>query len=112
VLGAIPDGVPQTWRELQQFLTAELESGRIAVGREARELAPAILRPALGRLVWPVQYAGELVTIGSLPPSIRRGYGFRWDAVRERRMHRAIAALRTFRAMIPDRLARWPEARA
>jgi uncharacterized protein (DUF2236 family) len=111
VLGATPDDVPRTWPQLQDFMTAEIESGRVAVGADARNLAPAILRPAFGRLFWPLPAAGELVTVGSLPPAIRNGYGFAWDARRERRRQRVVATLRALRALAPARLARWPEAR-
>ena len=58
-----------------------------------------------------MQHAGELVTIGSLPPAIRNGYGFTWNATRERRRQRVLATLRALRAVTPDSFARWPEAR-
>lgn len=111
VLGATERDVPTTWQALQAYMTGEIDSGRVAVGAEARALAPDVLRPTIGRLVWPLQRAGELVTIGLLPPPIRAGYGFPWDAARERRMHRTLATLRALRARTPDRVARWPEAR-
>jgi uncharacterized protein (DUF2236 family) len=109
VLGAKADHVPRTWQQLQDFITGEMESGRVAVGAEARTLAAAVLRPAMGWLVWPLQYAGELVTVGLLPPAIRDGYQFPWDAAKERRMHRVLAAMRRSRERTPDSLARWPE---
>jgi len=111
VLGATPADVPRTWQHLQDYLTFQIESRRVTVGADARTLAPAILRPSFGRLVWPLQRAGELVTIGSLPPAILAGYGFDWNATRERRRDRVVAALRTLRAVTPDLVARWPEAR-
>jgi uncharacterized protein (DUF2236 family) len=110
VLGASRDRVPLTWAGLRDFMAAEIASGRVAVGADARALAPAVLRPAFGRLVWPLQYVGELVTVGSLPAAIREGYGFPWDAARERRRRRALALARRLRAATPDVLARWPEA--
>jgi uncharacterized protein (DUF2236 family) len=111
LLGASPDDVPRTWADLQAFMTAQIDGGRLAVGADARALAPAILRPPFSRLVWPFRYAGELVTVGSLPPAIREGFGFAWDATRERHRQRAVAALRAVRAVTPDLFARWPEAR-
>ena len=111
VLGATPDDVPRTWAHLQDYLAAEFDSGRVTVGADARALAPAILRPPFGRLAWPLQSIGELVTIGSLPPAIRDGYGFGWNARRQRRQDRALAAVAALRAITPDRVARWPEAR-
>jgi uncharacterized protein (DUF2236 family) len=111
LLGASPDDVPRTWADLQAFMTAQIEGGHLAVGADARAVAPAILRPPFSRLVWPFRYAGELVTVGSLPPAIREGFGFAWDATRERHRQRAVAALRAVRAVTPDLFARWPEAR-
>jgi uncharacterized protein (DUF2236 family) len=111
VLGATPDDVPRTWRALQDYVAGEIGSGRVSVGADARALTPAVLRPAVGRVVWPLQYAGELVTVGTLPSAIRSGYAFVWDDARERRMRRVLATLRALRRRTPDRLARWPEAR-
>jgi uncharacterized protein (DUF2236 family) len=111
VLGASPDGVPRTWLQLQDFIAEQIESGAVTVGADARALGPSILRPAFGWLLWPLQSAGELVTIGSLPPAIRNGYGFTWNAGRERRRQRVIATLRALRPLTPDLFARWPEAR-
>jgi uncharacterized protein (DUF2236 family) len=110
-LGAKPADVPLTWQEVQCYMAAEIDSGRIAVGKEARGLAPAVLRPSIARLAWPLQYAGELVAVGLLPSPIRDGYGFPWSAARERRLQRLLAALRVTRRFTPDAVARWPEAR-
>jgi uncharacterized protein (DUF2236 family) len=110
-LGAIAGDVPRTWPQLQDLIAGQIERREVAVGADARSLAPAILRPPFGVVVWPLRAAGELVTVGSLPPAIRDGYGFAWNAARERRRQRVLAALRVLRAVTPDRLARWPEAR-
>ena len=111
LLGAAAVDVPRTWQQLQDYMATEMASGRVAVGADARALSGDILRSAIGRMVWPVQRAGQLVTIGALPAAIRGGYGFAWTAARERRRQRVLAALRAVRAATPDRLARWPEAR-
>jgi uncharacterized protein (DUF2236 family) len=111
VLGAAPDAVPRTWRALQDYMAAELASGRVTVGADARGLAPDILRPVWPRLGGALYARAELVTIGSLPPAIRDAYGFPWDDGRERRRARVLAALRAIRAATPDLFGRWPEAR-
>jgi uncharacterized protein (DUF2236 family) len=111
LLGAAAVDVPRTWQQLQDYMTAEMASGRVTVGADARVLSGDILRSSLGRMLWPLQRAGELVTIGSLPPAIRSSYGFGWNDARERRRQRVLAALRAVRAATPDRVARWPEAR-
>jgi len=111
ILGAKPDDVPRTWEQLQDFITAQIRSGRVTVGAEARALSPAILRPTVARAMWPLRQASELVTIGSLPSEIRDGYGFSWDDDRQRRQQRVLGTLRRLRAVTPDFFARWPEAR-
>lgn len=110
-LGVRPHQLPRTWLALQAYMAAELSSGRIVVGDEARRLAAAVLRPTLGPIVWPLQYAGELVTVGALPTSIRRAYGFDWNPTHERRRRRVLRLVRLLRGITPDCLARWPEAR-
>jgi uncharacterized protein (DUF2236 family) len=110
-LGAHDACVPRTWDALQCYMEAELASGRLAVGAQARELARAVLRPSLSWLAWPGQRAGELVTLGSLPETIRAQYGFAWNDRRERRRQQIVALLRRLRRWSPDAVARWPDAR-
>lgn len=111
LLGATSADVPRSWADLQAFMAAQIAGGVVSVGADARALAPAILRPPVSRLVWPLPAVGELVTVGSLPPAIRDGYGFGWTDARERRFQRALSTLRRVRAVAPDAVARWPEAR-
>lgn len=110
-LGARPDDLPITWPGLQDYMAAEMESGRVAVGADARDLAPAVLRPTFSGLVWPLRQAAEVLTIGTLPPAVRSDYGLAWDTRRERRLARVVATLRALRRHTPDLFARWPEAR-
>ncbi len=111
-LGARPEDLPRTWQQLQTYIAEEIGSGRVTVGAQARDLAPAVLRPTFGPILRPLYAPGEWLTIGSLPPAVRAGYGFAWDARRERRHRQVLATLRAVRAVTPDLLARWPEARA
>jgi uncharacterized protein (DUF2236 family) len=111
VLGAVADDVPRTWTDLQAYMAAQIESGQVTVGVDARGLAPAVLRPVWPRLAGLLYSPGDLLTVGSLPPPIRDGYGFAWNATRERRRARVAATLRAMRGLAPDLVARWPEAR-
>jgi uncharacterized protein (DUF2236 family) len=110
-LGAAAADLPREWAALQRYINAEIASGRVAVGDQARALGRQVLRPPLGWTMWPIQRATELMTIGSLPDPIRDQYGFEWSAARARRRTRVIALLRRTRRWMPDTLARWPEAR-
>jgi uncharacterized protein (DUF2236 family) len=110
-LGARDADVPRRWDALQRYMEAEFTGGRIAVGAEARELARAVLHPSLGWMLWPIPRAVELITLGSLPEALRAQYGFVWSDAYEQRRQRALAFIRGARTRLPDRLARWPEAR-
>jgi uncharacterized protein (DUF2236 family) len=110
-LGAREADVPRSWPALTGYMEAEYASGRIAVGGEARALANAVLGPPMGRLVWPALWINRTLTIGLLPPDIRRQYGYTWTAGRARRFEQAMGALRLSRTMMPRAVALWPEAR-
>lgn len=108
----VPDGmVPLSWDALRDALARTYASGRIVVGPTARDLAAAVLDPPLLGLIVPATYLNRLLTIGLLPPEIRSQYGFHWNARRERALHAATRLVRAARRAMPDRLARWPEAR-
>jgi uncharacterized protein (DUF2236 family) len=53
----------------------------------------------------------QVLTIGSLPPSIREAYGFEWRARDERAFARWMALLRTLLRALPPPARQWPMAR-
>lgn len=111
-LGAPPDAVPQSWRDLRQSLARVYASGVITIGSDARLLAQAVIHPRGTAIVRPVNILNEVLTAGLLPPLLREAYGFQWTARRARTFDWIIGTLRTFRRGVPDRLARWTAARA
>jgi uncharacterized protein (DUF2236 family) len=111
-LGARPGEVPRTWADAEAQLDCAYRSGAIAVGRQARTLAAAVLAPPYAPLVAPLAGVNRLVTVGLLPPAIRGAYGLSWNDGRDdRRLARAFERLRTLRRVLPRRIALWPEAR-
>jgi uncharacterized protein (DUF2236 family) len=55
----------------------------LEVTDEARELAvEVVMRPPVPLHLRPLLEAANFVTVGLLPPKIRRQYGFRWDSLR------------------------------
>ena len=110
-LGGAPDSAPRTWRELRDYMDDVYRSGALAVGQDARGVAGAVLTPRIAGLPLPGGSIHRLITIGLLPSAIREAYGFEWSAGRERRLGRALRALRVARRMMPDALARWRAAR-
>jgi uncharacterized protein (DUF2236 family) len=110
-LGARPAEVPRTWANLRTYVEAMHQSGRLVVGRQAREVTAAVLAPRMARLIAPAAAANRLVTVGLLPDPLRRQFGFAWNDRRERRLRMVLRVIRGTRRAMPPLLALWPEAR-
>jgi uncharacterized protein (DUF2236 family) len=108
----IPAGqTPRSAPELRAYLDRMYASGQIAVGPDAKALAASLFSPPLGPAVALFRVT-KLVTVGFLPPAIRAGYGFTWDARRERACRALMKVIRQVRRLLPARLREWPSARA
>jgi len=109
-------GMPQGWlprdgAQLDAYMDGMLGSGRLAVNDTSRALARAVLYPPRWRAVWPAFRAMQLLTIGTLPASIRDAYGFAWSARDARALARWTALLRTLLRCLPAAARHWPMAR-
>ena len=109
----MPDGwLPRDAAQLEAYMCERLAPGRaVAVTDRSRAIARAVLHPPLWRLAWPVFRSMQLLTIGTLPQSIRQSYGFEWRARDERSLARVTAVLRTALRMLPRLAREWPMAR-
>ena len=78
-------GCPASWADFESYVERVIAED-LRVTRAARSVAHATMEPPLP---WPLNRlsAGpqQLVTIGIFPPPLRDGFGFAWDAARERR---------------------------
>jgi uncharacterized protein (DUF2236 family) len=110
-LGADPARVPRTWEGLRAAIEAGYASGDVVVGRQAKELAQALLQPHGAWPALPVLRINETLAMGLLPASVRDQYGFRWTPLRARVMTATVASLRLARRVCPDVLVRWRDAR-
>ena len=110
-LGARPHQVPRTAADNAAYFDAMCRSGVIAVGAPARELAALVVSPPFGRLVAPGGWTNRLITVGLLPDSIRRQFGFGWSEKQSRQFRRVTALIRSARGVTPSAIARWPDAR-
>ena len=109
----IPSGdLPRTAGALEQYIQEMLASGEIVVTDAARTLAREIVTPPIPWAVRPLLPLVQLPTIGLLPPSIREGYGFRWDSRRETALRLSAGMLRNLLPLTPSVLRYWPTARA
>jgi uncharacterized protein (DUF2236 family) len=109
-------GIPAGWlprdsAQLDAYMRDMLASGSIVVTATSRTLARAVLYPPQWYLAWPAFRALQLLTVGSLPASIREAYGFEWRARDERALARWTAVLRTSLRLLPPLAREWPSAR-
>ena len=111
LLGMPAGSLPRDSAQLDAYMRDMLASGRLVVTDTSRALARAVLYPPHWQAVWPAFRAMQLLTIGSLPPSIREAYGFEWRARDERACARWTALLRASVRLLPSVARHWRVAR-
>lgn len=83
LFGLRPTDMPPSIEELEAYLGDMLCGDTLCVSPAARELAiEIVLRPPVPLRVRPLLELANFITIGLLPGTIRRQYGFGWDPVR------------------------------
>jgi uncharacterized protein (DUF2236 family) len=103
--------LPRNVAQLDSYMGAMLASGTLIVTARSRALAQALLYPPRWRVIWPVLRPMQLLTIGTLPPSIREAYGFAWRPRDARALARWTAFLRIALRLLPPVVRQWPVAR-
>jgi uncharacterized protein (DUF2236 family) len=111
LLGLPAGWLPRDSAGLDTYMREMLAGGSIVVTDTSRALAQAVLYPPQWFVAWPAFRAMQLLTIGSLPPSIRRAYGFEWRARDVRAFARWTSLLRTSLRLLPPLAREWPMAR-
>ena len=112
LMGMPPEWLPRDSAHLDSYMREMLTGGRLVVTDTSRALARSLLYPPRWFLLWPAFRAMQILTIGSLPPSIREAYGFQWRARDERSLARWTALLRTLVRVLPSIARQWPVARS
>lgn len=108
----IPHGwLPRTSSQLDDYMRDSLAGGALVVTDASRALARAVLYPPRWYSVWPAFRPVQLLTIGTLPRSIREAYGFPWTVRDERALARWTSALRASLRLLPTAARVWPVAR-
>jgi uncharacterized protein (DUF2236 family) len=75
--------MPADWRAFCRYMQDMVEGDGLHVTEEARELAiQIVMRPPVPLHFRPLLELVNQITIGLLPPRLRRSYGFAWDPVR------------------------------
>jgi uncharacterized protein (DUF2236 family) len=82
LLGVPAEDVPASYADFRRYFDGMLESEVLCVGRQAREIADAVLHPPGG-----LGDSGtlRLLTTALLPTSLRAAFSLPWDAARAAR---------------------------
>ncbi len=109
-LGVRPADLPSEVPELRAWMAGMIESERVWVSPAARQVARTVLYPSrfLPRTAWD---AAHLISLATLPDSLRRQYGIRWSSRRERGVERLAAVTRRTLPLVPPPLRFVPHAR-
>jgi uncharacterized protein (DUF2236 family) len=83
-LFGLPDeAMPASYADFRRYMRRMLDGDDLYVTDEARTTAREIvLRPPVPLAARPLVELANFVTVGLLPPRIRREYGFSWDPAR------------------------------
>jgi uncharacterized protein (DUF2236 family) len=111
LLGMPAGWLPRDSVRLDAYMREMLSGGTLVVTDTSRALAHALLYPPRWYLSWPAFRVMQLLTIGSLPPSIREAYGFEWRPRHERALTRWTTMIRRSSRMLPAVTREWPIAR-
>lgn len=99
-LFGIPEAaVPTNWAEFRNYMEAAEHSGGLAVGREARAVAEAILFGTRWRLRVPGWY--RALSAGLLPEKLRADFGLPYGEAERRKAERALAVIRRVYTRLP-----------
>ena len=105
--------MPEPWDDFQAYMLDMVEGEDLHVTEEARELAVQIvMRPPVPLRFRPMLELANQITIGLLPPRLRRQYGFAWDPVRAVAVRGGAEYAKRFVVpFLPERLRVVPSAR-
>jgi uncharacterized protein (DUF2236 family) len=99
LLGLPPESMPATFEDLREYMAGRLGDGSLWISEERRQQAERmILEPPfsgwLRTAAIPLTETIRLISVGLLPPKIRRLFGFGWDPAREALLRSALLQLR------------------
>ncbi len=105
-LGLTDAVLPKSYKDMLAYLREAMTSGEVVVGSGARTISKTILYPPLPWYRQRLWGLVRLITIGQLPPEIRRGYGLRWTWAHRLGFRVLASFLRLLRRTFPDSLGR------
>jgi uncharacterized protein (DUF2236 family) len=117
LLGLPGDSMPETHRDFADYVEGRLGDGSLWISDERRDQAVRmILEPPysgwLRAAALPITETVRLVSVGLLPPQVRRLFGFGWDPGRETLLRSSLLQLRLGSRFWLDAVRLHPAARA
>lgn len=110
LLGVPADDLPPAIGGLRRWMEAMVADGAVRVTPAARRIAETVLYPSrvVPRAAWD---AAHLISLSTLPAPLRRQYGIRWSAARQRGVERMAGFSRHLLPLVPRPLREVPHAR-
>ncbi len=114
LFGLRPSEMPRSHEAFEAYMSAMIAGEDLCVTEAARELGVRIvMRPPVPLAARPLLELANFVTVGLLPPRIRRAYRLGWDPARELALRGgAEYARRVLVPLLPDRVRFVAAARA
>lgn len=108
----IPAGViPDSFSEVERRIARAIADGTLVLTDETRSLGLSLLQGPMMTLLFPAAHVVRLLTLGWLPPELRRAYGFQWTSRDASAFFRWCGRARRFHERAPERLTTWAAAR-
>lgn len=108
LLGLLPDKMPGTVDDLQQYVQDMVNGNRLVTTPQARQLAHQVLFPPVPSILRPLMHLNLQLTCALLPQPIREIYGLEWNKNRQCVFDLTTGGMRTIISRLPMNLRELP----
>ncbi len=109
--GIPPDRMPEDYAAFRAYFEGMLGRG-LRLTETLRDVADAVLHPPLPLVARPVSEMFRLVTVGTLPGSLRAELGLPWGVARQRLLDASTVTIRNLMPLLPGLMRYFPPARS
>jgi uncharacterized protein (DUF2236 family) len=104
LLGLPAADMPQTVKDLRQYVSEMVHSNRLAATPQSRQLARHVLFPRTPAILRPLLHLNAQITCALLPQPVREIYGLEWSTTQQRRFELFVRGIRTLIQKLPTNL--------
>jgi len=108
LLGLSYTDMPNTVKDLQQYVDEMVHSNLLAATPQSRQLAQQLLFPRTPAILRPLLHLNCLITCALLPQPIREIYGMEWSATQQRAFDLLARSIRIVILRLPTSLRVFP----